>query len=190
MREYDLIADRFHASRDPGIGVAEVTAFARALGPGARVLDVGCGTGEPITTALLAAGCRVVVVDSSREMLIRFRRHLPHVPAVRAVVEACPFRDRSFDGVVAWGVLFHLDRAGQAGAIAHVSRLLKPGSPFLFTAGDEDGEVHGEMHGVPFRYVSFSIDGYRALLRDHGLSLVEHHVDAHENRHYLARKEP
>lgn len=43
------------------------------------------------------------------------------------------------------------------------------------------------MDGVPFRYWSFSVDGYRELLRENGLSLVDTHRDKGQNIYYLAR---
>jgi hypothetical protein len=59
---------------------------------------------------------------------------------------------------------------------------------FLFTAGDEHGSIQGQpMDGVPFRYWSFSVDGYRELLRENGLSLVDTHRDKGQNIYYLAR---
>ena len=39
------------------------------LPPKAKVLDVGCGTGNPIAKHIVACGFRVVGVDQSKEML-------------------------------------------------------------------------------------------------------------------------
>jgi ubiquinone/menaquinone biosynthesis C-methylase UbiE len=57
--------------------------------------------------------------------------------AVQATVQSCPFIDNIFDAAVAWGIMFHLNPEDQIRAIANVSRVLKPGAPFLFTSGDE-----------------------------------------------------
>ena len=82
-------------------------------------------------------------------------------------------------------------RRRQRGSVA---RVLKPDGFFLFTAGypieageDSDGQV-GQMHGVEFRYYSFTQDGYRRVLEDHGLSLIDFHTDEGQNGYYLARK--
>jgi SAM-dependent methyltransferase len=77
VREYDLIAEWYASERADQTGVPEVTALASSLPRGARVLDVGCGNGIPITRALLSAGHGVVGVDSSTEMLARVRRNCP-----------------------------------------------------------------------------------------------------------------
>jgi SAM-dependent methyltransferase len=196
MHEYDLIAEWYASERRDQTGVPEVTALAQSLPSGAMVLDVGCGNGNPITRALLSAGHRVVGLDSSREMLARFRVNCPDTPAVRGLVQSSPFTDGVFDAAVGWGVMFHLNPDDEMKAIASVSRVLKAGAPFLFTAGDADAidgkDVDGfkedTMNGVVFRYFSFSRDGYRRILGEHAFTLVDVHEDSGKNTYYLACK--
>jgi len=92
---------------------------------GARVLDIGCGNGLPITRTLLDAGHHVIELDSSREMLTRFRANLPATPVIRGLIQTTAFADKVFDAAVAWGVMFHLTHENQAKAIASVSRVLR-----------------------------------------------------------------
>ena len=191
MREYDLIADWYASERVDQTGVPEALALVKTLRPGARVLDIGCGNGLPITKALLVADVQVVGIDSAPKMLARFRFNLPATHAVRAVAQALPFADATFDGAVAWGVMFHLPQAEEINVIESVARVLKPGGSFLFTAGDvvdDSGEHIGIMNGVEFHYFSFTTDGYRRVLVNHGMHLVDFHKDTGENGYYLATK--
>ena len=106
-------------------------------------------------------------------------------------MQNCPFTDEGFDAALAWGVIFHLTRDEQARALASVSRVLRVGAPFLFTAGDVNDVndfITGTMNGVTFRYYSFGVDGYRALLNHNRLTLVDVHKDDGANTYYLARK--
>ena len=190
MREYDLIAEWWASTRVGPIGVPETAALASSIPPGSRVLDIGCGSGIPITRTLLRAGHLVIGLDSSSAMLERLRYTCPDTPAIRAVVQACPFADRVFDAAVAWGVMFHLSRENQIQAIASISRVLKLGAPFLFTSGDAD-DIEGRegvMHDVVFRYFSFSIENYRRILADRGFTLTDVHEDKGKNTYYLATK--
>ena len=158
---------------------------------GARVLDIGCGNGLPITRTLLDAGHHVIGLDSSREMLARFRANLPATPVIRGLVQTSAFADEVFDAAVAWGVMFHLTHDDQAKAIASVSRVLRAGAPFLFTAGDVDdvdGGITGTMNGVTFHY--YAVPSYRTLIAEHGLVLVHVYDDPGVSTYYLARKAP
>jgi len=191
MHEYDLIADLYASDRESSgwpRGLPEVTSLGSSLAPGARVLDIGCGTGVPLTRALLSQGLQVVGLDSSMRMLERFRVNCPSATFIHGAIQSCDFDGMTFDAAIAWGVLFHLPHAEQPKAIAQVSRVLKAGGRFLFTAGDQDGGNEGTMNGVLFRYWSFTIDGYRRILQAHGLELLDTHVDAGGNIYYLAVK--
>jgi SAM-dependent methyltransferase len=192
MREYDLIADWYRGDRSRSIGVTQALAAVSSLPRGSRVLDLGCGNGWPITDALVNAGYRVVGLDSSRGMLERFRLNLPNTPAVRGDTRACPFVTGAFDA--AWGMLFHLEPRDQATAFAAVSRVLKPGAPFLFTAAEiadvkaDDPGITGTMNGVTFRY--FAVASYRMLIGEHGFELVDEYDDPGVSTYYFARKRP
>ena len=190
MREYDLIAEWYASERDNQTGAPEANGLASSIPRGSLVLDVGCGNGIPITRALLRRGHRVVGLDSSSAMLEKFAQNCPEAFVVRGVVQSSPFADCVFDAAVAWGVMFHLNREDAIKAIASVSRIVKPGAPFLFTSGDVDGFDGKEekMNGVTFRYFSYSRDSYRRILGDHGFALIDVHADSGNNTYYLARR--
>jgi 16S rRNA G527 N7-methylase RsmG len=54
MREYDLITDWYPSDRGRSVGVREGLAAVASLPREARILDVGCGNGFPITDALVS----------------------------------------------------------------------------------------------------------------------------------------
>jgi ubiquinone/menaquinone biosynthesis C-methylase UbiE len=190
MREYDLIADWYSTDRGRTVGVAEALAVAATLPAGACILDAGCGNGVPITEALATAGHRVVGLDSSTGMLARFRVNLPDTPVVRGDVRDCPFSDGSLDAAVSWGMMFHLPPGDQAAAFASVSRALKPGAPFLFTAAEiadaDEAGITGTMNGVTFHY--YAVPSYQELAAGHGLVLVDVYDDPGVSTYFLARK--
>jgi SAM-dependent methyltransferase len=192
MREYDLIADWYPSDRGRSVGVREALEAVASLPHGALILDVGCGNGFPIADALANAGYRVVGLDSSRGMLERFRFNLPTTPVIRGDARACPFPENVFDAAISWGMMFHLTIAAQARAVASVSRVLKPGAPFLFTAAEvagvdsDDAGITGTMNGVTFRY--WAVASCRELVAQHGLELVKVYDDPGVSTYYFARK--
>jgi ubiquinone/menaquinone biosynthesis C-methylase UbiE len=190
MQKYDLIADWYGTDRGRTVGVAEALAVAATLPAGSCILDVGCGNGVPITEALVQAGHRVVGLDTSTGMLAHFRANLPGTLVVRGDVCNCPFSNGSFDAAVSWGMMFHLPPGDQTSAFASVSRVLKPGAPFLFTAAEIDGAddagITGTMNGVTFHY--YAVPSYRKLVAEHGFVLVAVHDDPGVSTYYLARR--
>lgn len=186
MTEYDRIAAWYAATRSPGVGVAEVARAVQGLARGARVLDLGCGTGAPLTEHLVGAGLAVTALDSSPAMIARTRARLPSVDARCARIQDAAFADGAFGAVVAWGVLFHLAEADQAAAIGRVARWLEPGGRFVFTSGAERGVRTGTMGGVAFEYVSLGRAGYRAQVERAGMRLLRSARDAWDNHVYLA----
>lgn len=72
------------------------TVAALELAPGARVVDVGCGTGD-LCQELAGRGYEPIGVDRSAGMLARAHAE---APLVRADGERLPFHDASLDGAV------------------------------------------------------------------------------------------
>ena len=54
------------------------------LGPGARVLEIGCGTGQ-LTRSLLARGLRVTAIEPGERLIARARDHLANAGEVEFV---------------------------------------------------------------------------------------------------------
>jgi SAM-dependent methyltransferase len=75
------------------------------LGPGARVLDVGAGTGK-LTRRLLSLGFEVVAVEPGVPMLDELRTAVPEAEAHEGVAESIPLPDQSVDAAFA-GQAYH-----------------------------------------------------------------------------------
>ena len=134
---YEEIASIFIPGRGrnrSGVGVSVVAEWSQLLPAGATVLDLGCGTGIPISLTLIARGCNVYGVDASASMTAEFRANFPTAPVQCAAVEDSAFFGRTFDGVVAWGLFFLLSAEVQLKLIAKVAAILASGGRLLFTA--------------------------------------------------------
>jgi cyclopropane fatty-acyl-phospholipid synthase-like methyltransferase len=103
-------------------------------------------------------------------------------------VQGARFAERTFEAVVAWGVLFHLSRADQRATIRKVSGWLKPGGRFLFTSGDREGATENKMDGTTFRYVSLGANEYRRLIERSGMRVEAEYHDRWANYIYIAQK--
>ena len=91
--------------------------------PGARVLDLGAGTGK-LTATLAEVSGDVTAVEPDQAMLAELRRTLPDVRALSGSAEAIPLPDASVDAVVAGNAMHWFDMAVAGPEIA---RVLSPG---------------------------------------------------------------
>jgi SAM-dependent methyltransferase len=158
---------------------AEAQLDAVSAGPGVHLLDVGCGTGALVSSAV-GRGATAVGLDLSDGMLEAARARNPDVEFRLGDAEELPFGDAEFAALTAAFVINHLPAPERA--VAEARRVLEPGGRAAFAIWDrpERTRVLGllrdaiEEAGVdgaavlptggpdPFRYAD---DGaFRALL--------------------------
>ncbi|MEL6299680.1 MAG: class I SAM-dependent methyltransferase [Pseudomonadota bacterium] len=183
---WDAVAPEFARVRsDVGLGV--VRRWAASLPAGGTVLDVGAGTGEPLTAALAADGFSVFAVDASPAMVAAFRDRLPDVPIACEAAETSRFFDRTFDGVMAVGLVFLLAEEDQRILPRRMAAALNAGGRLLFSAPRETCAWDDLLTGRSSR--SLGADIYRGLLEQSGLVRVTEHQDGGGN-HYFAAVKP
>lgn len=150
--------------------------FVEAAGPGAHVLDLGCGSGEPVVPDLLGAGLDVTGIDASASLIALCRQRFAQQDWVVADMRQLDL-GRRFGGILAWHSLFHLTPDDQALMFPVFARHLAPGSPLMFTSGDRREEAIGHWRGEPLYHASLDPGEYEALLEKNGFLLVDHVAD-------------
>jgi len=80
---YDAVAETFMRVRSPIIGCATIQKWTAALPTGGTILDIGAGSGHPLTAALVDDGFDVYAIDASPKMVKALRQHLPNVDHYR-----------------------------------------------------------------------------------------------------------
>lgn len=185
---YESVAAQYVAGRGTGgtIGVRQVREWAATVRVGGAVLDLGCGPGYPVTQVLVDAGFQVYGVDSSPSMVAAIRARFPGVEVVCEPVETSTFFQRTFDGVIAWGLLFLLRPAVQERVIRQVARALAPNGVFVFTAPRQACEWNDAMTGLPS--VSLGAERYRRVVEAAGLAMIGETEDEGENRYYMTSR--
>jgi ubiquinone/menaquinone biosynthesis C-methylase UbiE len=98
------------------------------LRPGARVADLGCGSGV-FTDLLHRLGCEAIGLDISPKLIELGRAKYPKVELLEGDVEHLPFPAASLDGVLLSGLVHHLP--DPAICATEVFRVLKPGGRFV-----------------------------------------------------------
>jgi len=183
---YEEFASEFIAARDRSIGVDVVRDWARNLPSGAAILDLGCGTGVPISQSLIEDGFRVYGVDASPTLVAEFGRRFPQMSVACEPVEASTFFDISFDGVVAIGLMFLLPADVQRSLIFKVASTLQRGGHFLFTSPYQVCEWEDLITGRGSR--SLGVEAYTTLLSEAGLVLVGNYTGQGGNYYFHGLK--
>jgi ubiquinone/menaquinone biosynthesis C-methylase UbiE len=131
---YDRIGATYDATRhaDPDLSVNLIRLLDRPNG--ARLLDIGCGTGN-YTLALSEAGYGIIGLDRSQRMLGQARQKSGGLALVGGDAAALPFPARRFDGVICTLALHHF--ADLETSFAEARRVLNGGRLVVFTAFPE-----------------------------------------------------
>ena len=107
-----------------------IAAFVRLSGlpHGARVADLGCGSGV-FTELLRRRGYTSVGLDISPKLVALGRRKYPGLELVEGDAENLPFGNASFDGVLLSGLAHHFPDPRRLAS--EVNRVLKNGGKFF-----------------------------------------------------------
>jgi SAM-dependent methyltransferase len=181
---YEGIAAEFLAGRgrapSTGVGAKAVREWASTLPRGAAVIDLGCGSGIPITRELVIQNLNVYAVDASPSMVNAFRRNFPKIPVACESVQESLFFIRRFDAVLSWGLMFLLLPEQQRHLIQRFADILVPGGLLLFTSPPEPVVWSDAMTGLESR--SLGAEEYGKQLSAVGLSVTREYED--EGGHY------
>ncbi len=145
--------------------------FTASLKPGEHVLDLGCGTGDPIARWFLAEGFNVTGVDFSKAMLAIAQDRWPDGDWRHADMREFDL-GQTFDGIIAWNSFFHLTAEEQRGCIARIARHLRSGGMLMLTVGPRAGEDSGTVGTEPVYHASLSPAEYALCLEENGLRMT------------------
>ena len=156
---------------------------AAEVGPGTRVLDVGCGTGGALQLAR-RAGAEVTGVDVAVPLLALAQDRLPGAEVVLGEADALPFPDGAFDAVL--GINAIQFAADPTTALREAARVLAPGGRIVASLfADRDrvestvihealaqigGQAHAATPHVP--YLLSEPGALEAAMAEAGLAVV------------------
>ena len=175
---YDEFADVYESNRDlfdmsPVLGPF----FDGLARPKGRLLDLGCGAGEPFPRYFLDRGWEVYGVDFSKKMLHLAAQYAPGMHTICDDMLEVEFAPAQFDALTCIYSLFHVPRARHPELFAKFFRWLRPGGQVLFTyatreyTGVDEFEGEKEFMGQRLFYSHASPETLRAQLDAAGLAV-------------------
>ncbi len=146
---------------------------------GGSILDVGCGTAEPIVRYFIERGYDVTGADSSQAMLAICKSKFPHCTFVHTDMRMLSIAQR-FDGIIAWDSFFHLNQDDQRNMFPVFRKHVAAKTALMFTSGPNCGEAIGAYQGEPLYHASLDGAEYRFLLGQNDFDVVSHVVEDSE----------
>lgn len=157
-------------------------AFASRLARRKRVLDVGSGAGYG-SAELSHSALAVTGIDVSAEAVAYASEHYarPNLTFQQASAAELPFPDASFDLVVAFEVIEHLNN--WQNLIAEARRVLSPGGQFVVSTPNKAyyAETRKLSGPNPYHEHEFEFDEFKQALESifpHTLLFTQNHADS------------
>ncbi len=172
LRAYEREAADWAATRNRSLW-EEPALLAAVAGraPGLRVLDLGCGAGQPIAEWFWARGDHVTGVDGAAAMIAEMAKRLPQVEGLHADMRGLSLAQR-FDVILGWNSFFHLTQADQRAMFPVFANHAAPDCRLLLTTGPAAGESVGRVGQSPVYHASLDPEAYRSLFDDAGFDVL------------------
>jgi ubiquinone/menaquinone biosynthesis C-methylase UbiE len=138
-------------------------------GPGAKVLEAGCGTGHFAKVLRERYGWKMYPLDLGWRGL-QFARHYGLKRLTQGDIATLPYGDGAFDAVVSMDVVVHFPRGEEDKPLAEFRRVLRPGGLLAIrvSALDVLRSRHSEFAHERQRFTKSRLVG---LLRDSGFQV-------------------
>jgi SAM-dependent methyltransferase len=150
--------------------------FLALLRPGASILDVGCGSAEPIPRYFIEKGYSVSGIDSSSALIGMCKSRFPAQEWIVSDMRTLSL-DRRFEGILAWDSFFHLCPEDQRQMFPVFRSHAESKAPLMFTSGPSHGEAIGTLQGEQLYHGSLDGTEYRSLLDENGFDVLSHVVE-------------
>lgn len=190
---YDAIAAAYlEARRNNRHDLEVLDEWCTALSPGARILDVGCGSGVPIAQHLVHQGFDVLGVDISEAQLNLARRLVPQGRFFSRDMTRLQPGEFSVEAIVAFYSLIHTPRTSHQRILSTLHSFLPTGGRILCTFGSTDWEGEEPFFGTPMRWSHFGPEESTRVVEQAGFQIeaadiVEHTFEGEAERHLVVR---
>jgi len=112
-----------------------------------KLLDLGCGAGEPFPRLFINLGWKVTGLDFSQKMLELAAKYAPEMKTIQADMLEVDFEPNQFDAITSIYSLFHVPSAEHIVLFAKFYQWLVPQGKALFTYATKEYTGQTEFDG-------------------------------------------
>ncbi len=176
-KAYDEIFEWFDNHRNKTLNMEKfyLNLLQQYIPPGSKILDVGCGTGEPIARFLIDEKYLVTGVDASKKMIELCRQRFPKERWILADMRKLALHEK-FDTVIVWHSLFHLSHQDQRTTLKLLASFVNPNGLLIFTTGPEYSEEWVNNGGQNLYQASLAPEEYRQILKNNDFTILANRI--------------
>ncbi|MEM8533649.1 MAG: class I SAM-dependent methyltransferase [Chloroflexota bacterium] len=147
------------------------------LEPGASVLDLGCGSGDPVAIEV-AKNYQVTGVDISETHIEMARKQVPGGTFLHGDVGSMVFPQDSFEAVVSCYTLEHIPRKEHQAILHRINQWLKHDGYLLLSIEAEEYEDEvGEWLGVPMFLSCYDPETMKQMVIDADFAIIQSDIE-------------
>lgn len=130
---WDDYADATKAERTITSEYSVIKLFANMLPKGGNILDVGCGSGKPITDFFVKEGFKVQGIDISPKQIQKAKSIFPSCSFSVSDMLTYGYPENHYDAVICLHSLEHIERIHHGKVLKKIYQTLKPGGMVLIS---------------------------------------------------------
>lgn len=176
--KYDQMAESYMERRSLFDNTNQLKKLASLIPSGAKVLDLGCGTGLPVAKFFADRGYEVLGIDLSGRMIELAQKNVPNATFSIKNILQLDFNENYFDLIVSFYCLFHLKKENQKEAFNKIIRWLKIDGYSYFTlatkeyTGMDNFEGTIDFEGKLLPYSHYSLEEYKKIFPILGAEVI------------------
>jgi 2-polyprenyl-3-methyl-5-hydroxy-6-metoxy-1,4-benzoquinol methylase len=143
-----------------------------------KILDMGCGSGVPITAQLAEAGFSVHGIDRSKKLLDEAKMNVPTASFEKAEIEEYHITGK-YNAVILWDSLFHIPREKHSDILKTIFGSIPQDGLLMLSSGGSKEDLPpftDFMFGTEFFYDSFTPEKLLGRLKEIGFSIDKYVV--------------
>ncbi|HEY0427660.1 MAG TPA: class I SAM-dependent methyltransferase [Pyrinomonadaceae bacterium] len=181
---YNKIAALYHAKRlaKKEINNQYFDGLFQYFPDSGKLLDLGCGGGQPLTSYFAEKGFDVTGVDISSKMIEIAREQIPQGNFFVSEMTECEFGEEEFDVIVSAFAIIHVPQKKQSSLFKNIFKWLKTGGvAFLILATNDVEEWIEDFYGVEMYWSHFGSEKYKEIIADAGLQMLWDKIETLSN---------
>jgi SAM-dependent methyltransferase len=187
---YNQIAEAYHQRRvaRKDVNTAFLDSLKNILPTQGKVLDIGCGSGVPISQYFAERGYEVTGIDLSEEMIAIARQAVPQGYFFAQDIQTATFAAKDFALIVSFFAIIHIPRDQHASLLKKMFDWLGDDGTLLITLGGTNTpERIEDWHGTKMYWSFFDVAENNKLLEQAGFDILWHKEETYSDNmtHYF-----